>query len=690
MTHVLEELNLKDLYTACEQGQKPIVDSVIELLSREVKEVKKIQNASLDLDCSDLDGNTALLLAAWQGHQEICALLKSKGARETVAWCRHKPSGDGVTCLGTGFWQGRIARHGWTPVHAAAWQGHDQVIKALLPEKLTDSSKGYRDKRGDTPLHVAVQAGQMNVASTLLTKCRDWKIAINKAGKTPRRLAEERHMLHEFDNACSRSEATRGRDAPNATKDHETNNQSMQQDIEFARSSSEATSGSGAPNRTTDHETNTQGQREAPYEEGWKTLKFPCSPGLCSYIAVGCGGALAQLTMYHRDQLSLDDLRYCDVRGNVVRHQHLARINRGSMGEVCRVKNIHTHEQYAQKVFSVLVDETGRQRAMQGEVNVATEIRHLLHPCIIRLHGIFCDQHDDYTIVMELAENDLDQILMQRNGGRTTDDPWDLPDEWLDWIGQIVLGIEYVHHRVKYALVDLKPQNVLLGRRKCCKLTDFGDWMPLSSHVTGKSTPGFAAPEIYETEPVCYTCVDMYSLGGIVWLLLTGGKYRPRTLRPPFDGVKSDADIFCQLVILNFPEFQLPAQPAFQTTEFPDCTFELGTTCRSCSQIFVKLLHVRGEGWEGNICEGCWENWNQSLKHRTAGMMAAPDPDWVSYKAPQFDWTEVHNFVYKAVQRKPESRLTLQDARNHPLLASLGLPQPGASPDGWLRRRGFL
>lgn len=675
--HVLGKINETDWFTACERGETECVQSLIRSLGAEVED--SASNTSLNLDRRDLDGNTGLLLAAWGNHADTCKLLKRHGASEKVGWSRGKPSG-GTTCLAEGLGQDKIAQYEWTPVHAAAWKGHKEIVNALLPSK---TKAEYRDKQGNTPLHVAVWAGKLETAKLLLEKNRDWSKADNDDLQRPLQMAADGPERERFAGIFSEDQTL----APK-------------------RQNSEPAAGSDTLNYATNGEASAQGHTAAT-QEGLRTLTLPHSPGLCSYIVANCGGTLAQLTTWNDDrndnQLSKKDIVFIDENANPITSDcdfHLARINSGSVGEVYRAKNKRTNKQYAVKVFKVLGTQQRHQRhyTVQREKNVATQIKAEPHPCLVQLYAIFCDQNDRYQLVMELGVHDLEQCLKAMNRGRTKTDTWDVPERWLDWLGQILLGVEHFHWKVGLVLGDLKPANILLDGNNYCKLTDFGDcrklrhdtsssstWSygssPSPSSALGGCTAGFGAPELYEEDQEWDQRADVYSLGGIAWLFFTGGDYRPAHFFPPMKQIhgvhRTDADAFLKHVLTGSPEFLLPAPT--ETTDLPAGIVFVppGTTCAKCSRKQWKLF-LDGET---HCCQTCWNKCHPT---------APPDPALVRYWEPQCDWTPAHDFVYKLVQKNPKERLSASEVRNEPLLRDLGLPRVGASPDEvefWLSER---
>jgi serine/threonine-protein kinase len=89
---------------------------------------------------------------------------------------------------------------------------------------------------------------------------------------------------------------------------------------------------------------------------------------------------------------------------------------------------------------------------------------------------------------------------------------------------QVCEAIAYAHRNLVVHL-DLKPSNVLVTPQGLVKLLDFGTSKLVqpdnSATTTILATPAYASPEQLRNEPVTTAC-DIYSLGAMLFLLLTG------------------------------------------------------------------------------------------------------------------------------------------------------------------------
>jgi hypothetical protein len=90
---------------------------------------------------------------------------------------------------------------------------------------------------------------------------------------------------------------------------------------------------------------------------------------------------------------------------------------------------------------------------------------------------------------------------------------------------------------------DLKPDNVLVDKQGRARLTDFGIAKALDGHAltvtgTGMGTPSYMAPEQLKDAKHVTTAADIYSLGAVLYDVLTGS--------PPYTG-KKISDIISQV-----------------------------------------------------------------------------------------------------------------------------------------------
>merc|ERR1719215_94115 len=104
-----------------------------------------------------------------------------------------------------------------------------------------------------------------------------------------------------------------------------------------------------------------------------------------------------------------------------------------------------------------------------------------------------------------------------------------------------------MHLRMGTLFRDLKPENVVLSSSRTAKLTDFG-FGHFGVESTGWSfgrpagSPGYVAPEILRKQEHD-SRADLYSLGVLIWVLLTGGLRSDPEPVPPYGWRNGVTDI---------------------------------------------------------------------------------------------------------------------------------------------------
>lgn len=152
-----------------------------------VAAVQLLVDKDIDPNLQDVEGNTALMLAARSGAAEIAQILLTNGARvysrnrfgETAlmlaAFNGHERIVDML--LAKGAPQG-ASRAGWTPLLYAAYSGHAAIIKTLIAH---GADANERSGSGTTPLMLAAKRGHTDSVTTLLELGAD-ATATNEAG----------------------------------------------------------------------------------------------------------------------------------------------------------------------------------------------------------------------------------------------------------------------------------------------------------------------------------------------------------------------------------------------------------------------------------------------------------------------------------------------------------------------------
>jgi len=205
-------------------------------------------------------------------------------------------------------------------------------------------------------------------------------------------------------------------------------------------------------------------------------------------------------------------------------------IGRGGMGTVYRAQHTATQEVRALKMISAgeLASPAARRRFMQEAAAAAG----LQHPGIVTIHETGAQDGMPYYVMDYVPGRTLADAVKEK--------PMP-PHAAAACVARIASAVQHAHdqgllHR------DLKPSNILLDHLDEPRVTDFGLARQLhsDSSLTGSlqilGSPSWMSPEqAAGGGKRVSTAADVYSLGAILYHLLTG--------RPPFTGESPPATL---------------------------------------------------------------------------------------------------------------------------------------------------
>ena len=209
-----------------------------------------------------------------------------------------------------------------------------------------------------------------------------------------------------------------------------------------------------------------------------------------------------------------------------------ALLGRGGMGAVYRARQVRLERQVAIKV---LLPELVSDPAFAGRFErEAKALARLTHPGIVGVHD-FGKAGAYYFLVMEHVDGaNLRDLLAQ--GRMTTRDV-------LQLVPQLCDALQYAHdHRIVHR--DIKPENVLVDGDGRVRIADFGLAKLLGDDPAGlgltqteqaMGTPHYMAPEQMRAGRDVDHRADLYSLGVVIYEMLTGqlpiGRFLPPSAR---------------------------------------------------------------------------------------------------------------------------------------------------------------
>lgn len=216
----------------------------------------------------------------------------------------------------------------------------------------------------------------------------------------------------------------------------------------------------------------------------------------------------------------------------------------GSFSVVVRVRHRKTNELFAIKVISKksLIENKIVVR-FEREITVFSQLN---HPNITKFISVISDDNLIYIVMEPCFRGDLHSYIAER--GKIGESSARV------FVIQIALALKYLHDK-GIAHRDLKPENILLDDALNVKIADFGFANLVSTDnlmSTHCGSPIYTAPEIISQQSYDGRMADMWSLGVIIFILVTG--------KIPWEEQSNQTKLFYDIQTARFhiPEFVSP------------------------------------------------------------------------------------------------------------------------------------
>lgn len=227
------------------------------------------------------------------------------------------------------------------------------------------------------------------------------------------------------------------------------------------------------------------------------------------------------------------------------RYVVLSLIGRGGMGTVYRVRDTVLEEELALKILlPYFVSDTDVVERFINEVRIT---RKIAHPNIVRVHDIG-SMGDCLFISMEFVNGQSLRTILDRMrpNGRLT------ARQAVYIITQLCIALKYAHRFTIHR--DIKPDNIMITRNNHVKLMDFGisklkDERFSTNDQAVVGTPIYMAPEQLHHAPDVDGRADIYSIGVVLYELLTGKP--PVGLFPPASQLCDDVTAELDAIIMK-------------------------------------------------------------------------------------------------------------------------------------------
>lgn len=212
-----------------------------------------------------------------------------------------------------------------------------------------------------------------------------------------------------------------------------------------------------------------------------------------------------------------------DLIGKIIKRRYKVEkmIGRGGMAEVYKVYDNQRNQHLAMKVLREdLAHDKVFLRRFQREAHTLAKLQ---HPHIVRFYGLDSDEGTAMMLMMGYVDGITLAELLHRLKRPLT------AEEILAVMKPVCSALQFAH-KSGFIHRDVKPSNILIDNNGHVWLTDFGlAHMTETATLTMVSagTPAYMSPEqILAKDPT--SKIDIYSLGVVLYELLTGGE-RPFT-----------------------------------------------------------------------------------------------------------------------------------------------------------------
>ncbi len=196
---------------------------------------------------------------------------------------------------------------------------------------------------------------------------------------------------------------------------------------------------------------------------------------------------------------------------SIGKYQIVTTLGKGAHSTILHIRRAADSREYALKI--VTVGNPGEQKFLDQVKHEFEVAQKLGHPNLIK---IYC---------LELKRNWLFRVrraemLIEYVNGKTLDAIPIAQDQLVLVFAQIAAGLAHMHRRGVFH-ADLKPNNVLYGKRGEVKIIDYGlAWIKGQPKDRVQGTPEYMAPETVRSK-VINERTDIYNFGATMYRLTT-------------------------------------------------------------------------------------------------------------------------------------------------------------------------
>ncbi len=299
------------------------------------------------------------------------------------------------------------------------------------------------------------------------------------------------------------------------------------------------------------------------------------------------------------------------LQGRDASYEIVEILGQGSYGTVFRARDGNANFVVIKQFFdtgSASKEDFAYQRKLfWREAEILSQIN---NPKIVRFIERLPDENEmpldgDLFLVMELVQGQTLRKVFDDYRASHNNQP--LPVENVAAVGiELCEALDYLHSLPGQIIYrDLKPENVMWDSvAQKCKLIDFGTarFSDQSKRATqGLGTEGYAPPELYASRAELGFYTDTYTIGALLYELLTGDTPDPKSTPSHFRGFDASIPTALQSVVIQ--SLQLDPQARFEKRSklsisrrknrlWKASVRRVRPTCIRCFLAFVRIAGV--------------------------------------------------------------------------------------------------
>jgi eukaryotic-like serine/threonine-protein kinase len=196
---------------------------------------------------------------------------------------------------------------------------------------------------------------------------------------------------------------------------------------------------------------------------------------------------------------------------SIGKYQVLGTLGKGAHSTILHVRRNADSREYALKV--VPIEDAEDQKFLEQARHEHRVAQMLGHPNLIKVYCL--EVKRDWLFRTRQADE-----LIEYVNGKTLDATPILQDQLVPVFAQVAAGLAHMHRRGVFH-ADLKPNNILYGKRGEVKIIDYGlAWIKGEPKDRVQGTPEYMAPETVKSR-VINERTDVYNFGATMYRLTT-------------------------------------------------------------------------------------------------------------------------------------------------------------------------